>query len=44
MDLTEIGLEDVKEINLAQDRDKFVGSCECGNEPSGSKNSGEFLD
>jgi hypothetical protein len=30
-------------INLAQDRDRW-GSCECGDEPSGSIKCGEFLE
>jgi hypothetical protein len=31
-------------IELAQDRDRWRGFCECGNEPSGSIKCGEFLD
>jgi hypothetical protein len=31
-------------IDMAQDRDRWHGCCECGNEPSGSMKSGEFLD
>ena len=31
-------------IELTQDREKVVGSCEYGNEPSGSIKCGEFLD
>jgi len=31
-------------IELAQDRDRGAGTCECGNEPSGSVKCGEFLD
>jgi len=31
-------------IYLAQDRDRVVGCCECGNEPTGSIKCGEFLD
>jgi hypothetical protein len=30
-------------IDMAQDR-QVAGSCECGNEPSGSIKRGEFLD
>jgi hypothetical protein len=30
-------------IELAQDR-QVTGTCECGNEPSGSIKSGKFLD
>jgi hypothetical protein len=29
---------------MAQDRGQVAGSCECGNEPSGSIKRGEFLD
>jgi hypothetical protein len=28
---------------LVQDRDKVAETCECGNEPSGSINEGNFL-
>jgi hypothetical protein len=31
-------------IDLAQDRDRFPDTFECGNEPSGSIKFGEFLD
>jgi hypothetical protein len=31
-------------IDMAQDRDRFGGSCESGNEPSGSITCKEFLD
>jgi hypothetical protein len=44
MDLWEIGFGDVDWIHWAQDRDKVAGSCEHGNEPSGSIKCGEFLD
>jgi hypothetical protein len=43
MDLKEVGCEGVDWIDLAQDRD-FGGTCECGNEPSGSIRWGEFLE
>jgi hypothetical protein len=36
MDLREIGWGSVKWIHLAQDRDRWGGCCECGDEPSGS--------
>jgi hypothetical protein len=36
MDLREIGLGGVDWIRLAQDRDRWRGCCECGDEPSGS--------
>jgi len=31
-------------IKMAQDQDKVAGTCDCGNEPSGSIKCGEFLD
>jgi len=31
-------------IELAQDRDRYAGTCECVNEHSGSIKCGEFLD
>jgi hypothetical protein len=31
-------------IELAEDRDRWAGICECGNEPSSSIKFGEFLD
>ena len=31
-------------IELAQDRDRLAGACECGDELSGSIKFGEFLD
>ena len=30
-------------MELAQDRDRWRGTCEYGEEPSGSKNAGNFL-
>jgi len=42
MDLQEVGYGGVDWIKLAQD--KKSGTCECGNEPSGSMKCGEFLD
>ena len=30
-------------MDLAQDRDRWPGTCEYGDEPSGSKNAGNFL-
>jgi hypothetical protein len=44
MDLREIGFGNVDWIHLAQDRDRCAGSCEHGNEPSGSIKCGEFVD
>jgi hypothetical protein len=43
MDLQEIGCEGMEWIELAEDR-QVVGTCKCGNEPSGSIKCGEFLD
>ena len=44
MDL-EVGCGGMDWIGLAQDRDRWGGgSCECGNELSGSIKCGEFLD
>jgi hypothetical protein len=31
-------------IDLAQDRDRWGGSCECGDEPLGFLNCGEVLE
>jgi len=31
-------------IDLVQERGQVAGSCECGNEPSGSIKCGKFLD
>ena len=31
-------------IEMAQDMDKVAGTCDCGNEASGSVKCGEFLD
>jgi len=36
--------EDMDSIELAQDSNKWVGTCECGNKPSGCIKCGEFLD
>jgi hypothetical protein len=43
MDLRKIGWGDIDWIDLAQDRDQWEGSCEHGNEPSGSIKFGEIL-
>jgi hypothetical protein len=43
MDLQEAGCGGMDWIELAQDR-QVAGTCECGNEPSGSIKCGEFLD
>jgi hypothetical protein len=44
MDLPEVGSGSMDWIELAQNRDKVAGTCENGNEPSGSIKRGEFLD
>ena len=44
MDLQEVGCGGMDWIELAQDGVQFAGTCECGNEPSGSIKCGEFLD
>jgi hypothetical protein len=44
MDLQEVGCGVKEWIELAQDREKVVGTCECGNELSGTIKCGEFLD
>ena len=43
MDLQEVGWRVIDWIHLAQDRDRWQGCGECGNEPSGSIKCGEFL-
>jgi hypothetical protein len=44
MDLGEIRFVDVDWIHLAQDRDRWRGSCEHSDEPSSSIKCREFLD
>jgi hypothetical protein len=43
INLQEVGCGSMDWIELAQDR-QVAGTCECGNEPSGSIKCGEFLD
>jgi hypothetical protein len=43
IDLQEVGCGYMDWIGLAKDR-QVADSCECGNEPSGSVECGEFLD
>jgi hypothetical protein len=38
------GVGDMDWIDLVQDRDRWLGTCECGNKLSGSIKCGEFLD
>jgi hypothetical protein len=35
---------DMDWIDMTQDRDRWIGSCEYGDEPSGSIKCGEFLE
>jgi len=44
LDLQEVGWGGMDWIDLAQDRDRGAGACECGNEPSCSIKCREFLD
>ena len=36
IDFQEVGCRGMDWIELAQDRDRCAGTCDCGNEPSGS--------
>jgi len=44
MDLQEVGFGGMDWIELAQRQGQEAGTCECGNEHSGSVKCGEFLD
>jgi hypothetical protein len=44
IDLREVGCGVMDWIELAQDRDRCVGTYHCGNEPSVCIKCGEFLD
>ena len=44
MDLLIVGYGGMDWIDLVQNTDRLAGSCECGNEPSGSIKCEEFLD
>jgi hypothetical protein len=43
INIQEMGCWGIDWIDLAQDRGQIAGNCECGNEPSGFINCGEFL-
>ena len=43
MNIQEVGFGGMDRIELARDKDSG-GTCECGNEPSGSIKCGEYLD
>ena len=44
MDLQEVGCRGMDWIELAQDMSQVAGTCECGDELSGSIKCGEFID
>jgi len=43
LDLQEVGCGDMDWIDVARDCDKVAGTCDCGNESSGSVKCGELL-
>ena len=44
LDLQGVGCGGMDWIELAHDRDRLAGTCECGNEPIGSMKCRDFLD
>jgi hypothetical protein len=38
-----MGVGGIDWVDLAQDRDRWASSCECGDEPSVSQSAGNFL-
>jgi hypothetical protein len=44
MDLQEEGYDGIEWIELVQDTNEVAGTCDCGNEPSGSIKYEEFFD
>ena len=44
VDLQEVGCEGMDWIDLAEDRDRWAGTCECGDEPLVCMKCGGFLE
>ena len=44
MDIQEVGCGSMDWIELASEQGQMAGTCDCGNEHSGSIKCGEFLD